>query len=311
MNQPAKNTPSALQKWYRGHARAMTEGIKMPLKSPYASLFTVITLGICFYLPLVIWTLWQNFAEVEEQWQGQGSVAIFLKQGLDANEVTALQHDLNDRNLIAEVTVVDNDTIKANLNEDPQLNQIIDVIKTHELPDQILLKPHPNATTDQIYSMVQTLQLNPDIDYVSFDADWFNQLKSLTQAFYYLMQASILVFLVIVFVFLSHSIGSEVAAHKGEIALQKLLGAAAGQIRRRFLYGGIYYGLLAGVLALTFLNLTLWWLDTPIQDLSASFGQTIDLRTPTGIEVMWFVGIVVLISWFGARISASNHIRNL
>lgn len=311
LNQPLKNRPSSLTRWYRGHLRAMKEGLKMPIMLPFSSLFTVVTLGICFYLPLVMWTLWQNFSEVQAQWQGQGSVAIFLKQGLDASQVQTLKSDLDDRKLIAAVTVVDNDTIKANLNDDPQLNQIIDVIKTHELPDQILLKPNPNATTEQLQSLAQKLQLHPDIEYVSFDADWFDQLKTLTQAFYYLMQASIVVFLIIVFVFLSHSIGSEVAAHKGEISLKKLLGATAGQIRRRFLYGGIYYGLAAALVAMLLLNVTLWWLELPIQELSESFGQAIQIRTPVFIEYVWFVVIAVAVSWAGARISASNHIRNL
>ncbi len=311
MNQPIKNSPSAFTRWYRGHLRALKEGLKMPLMAPLSSLFTVITLGICFYLPLAMWTLWQNFSEVEDQWQGQGSIAIFLKQGLDANQVQALQHDLNDDKLIAEVTVVDNDTIKASLNDDPQLNQIIAVIKAHELPDQILLKPNPDATTEQLQSLAQKLQLHADIEYVSFDADWFNQLKTLTQAFYYLMQASIVVFLIIVFVFLSHSIGSEVAAHKGEISLKKLLGATAGQIRRRFLYGGIYYGLASALVAILLLNITLWWLELPIQELSQSFGQSIQLRTPALTENLWFGLLAVAVSWAGARISASNHIRNL
>ncbi|MGJ8663825.1 MAG: cell division protein FtsX [Marinicella sp.] len=311
MNQVAKQTPGQFKSWYRGHFRAMKEGLKMPLMSPYSSIFTVITLGICFYLPLVMWTLWQNFSEVEAQWQGQGSVAIFLKKGLDANEVTSLKHELSDRNLIAAVDVIDNDAIKASLNEDPQLNQIIDVIKSHELPDQILLKPHPNATTDQIQSMAQKLQLHADIDYVSFDADWFNQLKSLTRAFYYLMQASIVVFLTIVFVFLSHSIGSEVASHKGEIGLKKLLGASAAQIRRRFLYGGIYYGLVGAIVGIMLLNVTLWWLKEPILELSQSFGQSIALSSPNMVELIWFIIIVMIVSWTGSRISASNHIHNL
>lgn len=311
MNQPIKNTPGLLKGWYRGHFRALKEGLKMPLMAPLSSLFTVITLGICFYLPLVMWTLWQNFSEVESQWQGQGSIALFLKQGLDSSQIQALQYDLNERNLISEVTLVDNDTIKSSLNNDPQLNQIIAVIKSHELPDQILLKPNPSATTEQLQSLAQKLQLNADIEYVSFDADWFNQLKTLTQALYYLMQASIVVFLIIVFVFLSHSIGSEVAAHKGEISLKKLLGATAGQIRRRFLYGGIYYGLVSAGVAILLLGITLWWLELPIQELSASFGQAIQLRTPTPSEYLWFIMVAVGISWMGARISASNHIRNL
>ena len=134
-----------------------------------------------FYLPLVMWTLWQNFSEVEDSWRGQGSMAVFLKQGLAANDLTVLQHDLLERNIVIEVSVVDKDTIKASLNDDPQLNQVIDVISSHELPDQILVQPHPNATSEQLQSLAKNLQLLPDIDYVSFDAEWFNQLKSLTQ----------------------------------------------------------------------------------------------------------------------------------
>ncbi len=311
MNQLAKQAPGSFTKWYRGHLRAMKEGLKMPLHAPFSSLFMVITLAICFYLPLVMWTLWQNFAEVEARWQGQGSMALFLQQGLDGNQVQAVQEELGDRNLISEVVLIDNDTIKTNLSQDPQLKQIIDVIKSHELPDQIMLKPHPNATTEQIQTLAQKLQLNPDIEYVSFDADWFKQLKSLTQAFYYLMQASIVVFLVIIFVFLSHSIGSEVALHKGEIGLKKLLGATAAQIRRRFLYGGVYYGVCAALLAIVFLNITLWWLQNPIQEISQSFGKEVIITSPGFNHFFWFLTLAVVVTWLGSRISATNHIRKL
>ncbi|MCX7553910.1 permease-like cell division protein FtsX [Marinicella sp. S1101] len=311
MNQITQSTPDSFSRWYRGHLRAMKEGLRMPLHAPFSSLFMVITLAICFYLPLVMWTLWQNFSEVEAKWQGQGSVAVFLKQGLDATQVQAIKKELDDRALISEVVVVDNDTIKTSLTQDPQLKQIIDVIKSHELPDQIMLKPHPNATSEQLQSLAQKLQLNPDVDYVSFDTDWFNQLKSLTQAFYYLMQASIAVFLVIILVFLSHSIGSEVSSHKAEIGLKKLLGATAAQIRRRFLYGGVYYGITAALVALLMLKVTLWWIEIPIQNLSQSFGQEVIIKTPSFEHMLLFVLIVVLVTWFGSRISASNHIRAL
>ncbi|MCB1583738.1 MAG: permease-like cell division protein FtsX [Marinicella sp.] len=311
MNQITKQAPSVFTKWYRGHLRAASEGVHMPLLTPYSSLFTVITLAICFYLPLVMWTLWQNFAEVEQQWQGKGSMAVFLKKGLDAKELTALQHDLNDRKLIAQVTVVDKDTIKEKLNDDPQLNQVIEIISSYDLPDQILIQPNPNATPEQLQTLAQSLQLRPDIDYVSFDAEWFTQLKTITQAFYYLMQASIVVFLVIILVFLSHSIGSEVASHKKEISLKKLLGATPGQIRRRFLYGGVYYGLLSALFAIFLLHGTLWYLEKPILDLSQSFGQNITLRTPFMHEWLIFGLLATLISWFGARVSASNHIAKL
>lgn len=311
MNQSVSHKPGTFATWYRGHMRALKEGLLMPLQTPWRSLFTVITLAICFYLPLVIWTVWQNFDALEEQWQSRGSMAVFLSPGIKANELEALQHELNERSLIASSRIIDSESIKQQLNKDPQLNRVIAIIQSQQLPDQILLTPHPDATNEQLMELSQKLQLNPHIDYVSFDADWFTQLQSLTQAFFYLMQASIVVFLTIVLVFLSHSIGHEVANHKKEITLLKLLGAYPSQIRRRFLYGGAYYGLLAASLAWLLLVSTLWWISGPISDLSASFGQDITLKQPSGLMSVLFIVFATLITWLGARISASNHIRHV
>ncbi len=311
MNQPRKQKPTALARWYRGHVRAMREGWIMPIQTPWQSLFTVITLGICFYLPLVMWTVWQNFDSLEQQWQSKGSMAVFLKPGIKVDELTNLQHDLNEQSLISNSYLVTGDQIKSQLNDDPQLNQIITIIETQELPDQIFLTPHPNATNQQLDTLSQKLQLNPHIDYVSFDVNWFNQLQALTHAFFYLMQASITIFMVIILVFLSHSIGNEVANHKKEITLLKLLGAHASQIRRRFLYGGIYYGMMSGCLALLLLFSTLWWIATPISDLSSSFGYNIELNYPNISTSIFFVTTSTAITWLGIRISASNHIQQI
>ena len=311
MNQSVTNKPNVFATWYRGHARAIREGFLMPLQTPWSSLFTIITLGICFYLPLMMWTVWQNFDELESQWQSKGSMAVFLTPGINANELTALQLDLDERNLISKSQVVQSDAVKEQLNNDPQLNKIIAIIEDQQLPDQILITPHPDATNEQLLELSQKLQLNPNIDYVSFDADWFNQLQTLTRAFFYMMQASVVVFLIIVLVFLSHSIGNEIANHKKEIALNKLLGAFPSQIRRRFLYGGVYYGIISALLALLLLHSTLWWIAKPIQELSASFGQQIQIHSLNFNASMAFLLMAVLITWLGARFSASGHIRKL
>lgn len=311
MNQTVDNQPNAFKRWYRGHARALAGGLRMPLQTPYSSLFTVITLAICFYLPLLMWTLWQNFNGVQQQWQNQSSVAVFLKSNVGDEQVQHLKQELAQKNLIASVTLVAKQTIKAELSNDPQLNQVIAVIDDYDLPDQLMLKPHEAATVDQLKSLARQLQLHPDIDYVSFDAQWFRQLQAVTQALYYLTQGSIVIFLTIVLVFLSHSIGNEVAAHKAEIALKKLLGASPGQIRRRFLYSGLYYGLVAGLVAWLLLAMTLWWMKKPLLALTMSFGRAFEINTGDFTAWLIFMATCAVIAWFGARISSSGHIHKL
>lgn len=311
MNQPIANQPNALKRWYRGHGRALVGGWRMPMHTPYSSLFTVITLAICFYLPLLMWTLWQNFDGIQQQWQNQGSVAVFLKPNVGEQQRQALQQELSQKKLISEVTLVAKQSIKSELSDDPQLNQVIAVIDDYDLPDQLMLKPHEAATVDQLKSLAKQLQLHPDIDYVSFDADWYRQLQAVTRALYYVTQGSIVIFLTIVLVFLSHSIGNEVAAHKAEIGLKKLLGASPGQIRRRFLYSGLYYGVLAGLLAWLLLAVTLWWMKKPLLALTESFGRAFVISTGSLSDWFLFIVLCALISWLGARISSSGHIHKL
>jgi len=114
-----------------------------------------------------------------------------------------------------------------------------------------------------------------------------------------------------VLVFLSHSIGNEIAAHKGEIGLKKLLGATPGQIRRRFLYSGLYYGLVAGLLAWLLLVITLWWMKKPLMALTMSFGRAFSIHAGTLSQWFIFILLCALITWLGARISSSGHIHKL
>ncbi len=311
MNQTKKSQPGIFSNWYRGHFRAIRGGLQMPLQTPYSSVFTVITLAICFYLPLLMWTLWQNFAGIQSEWQNQGSVAVFLKANVGTEQIKNLQIELQQKNLIKAVSLVSKQEIKADLQNDPQLSQVLAVIDSYDLPDQLLLQPHDAATVEQLQSLAKQLQLHPDIDYVSFDADWFRQLQAVTRAFYYLMQASIVIFLTIVLVFLSHSIGHEVAAHKAEIGLKKLLGASNAQIRRRFLYSGLYYGVMSGIMAWGLLTVTLWWLQKPLQALTISFGRPIEMDAVSGSTILGFITLCAFITWLGARISSSGHIHKL
>lgn len=311
MNQTVNNQPNAFKRWYRGHGRALVGGLRMPMQTPYSSVFTVITLAICFYLPLLMWTLWQNFDGIQKEWQNQGSVAVFLEANVGDTQRQNLQQELQEKNLISEVSLVEKMDIKADLSDDPQLNQVISVIDDYDLPDQLMLKPHEAATVDQLKSLAKQLQLHPDIAYVSFDADWYRQLQAVTQALYYLMQGSIVIFLTIVLVFLSHSIGNEVAAHKGEIGLKKLLGAGPAQIRRRFLYSGIYYGVVAGLLAWLLLAVTLWWLRKPLMALTESFGRAFQINLGSFSHWLIFIVLCAVITWIGARVSSSGHIHKL
>ena len=82
--------PSSLMTYLRGHKRALVEGFFMPWNRPIKSLMTVFTLAICFYIPLLLWTLWLNYDALKNSWQEQGTIAIFLDSHVDLKEAGIL-----------------------------------------------------------------------------------------------------------------------------------------------------------------------------------------------------------------------------
>lgn len=304
-------SPSTLKKWLRGHRRAAKEGLKIPLHNPYRSLFTVITLAICFYLPLLIWNLWQNFDQLEQQWQNKGSMMAFLKPQADQPQTTAVKQAIDAYPMVKHSQIINQQQIKQQLNKDPQLNKVMAMINDQDLPKQIIITAKPQADNQQLLQLSQQLQQHPQIDYVSFDQEWSKQLTAISLALYYLTQACVLIFLIIVTVFLSNSIANEIANNKKEITLNKLLGATPAQNRRRFLYSGIYYGLLASMIAVALLQITQWWLQKPIAQLSAGFGHSIQITTPAPTQLLIFMLLAIAIVWLATRFTAARHINSV
>lgn len=312
MNKVVKTIrPSKFMTWLRGHKRAISEGIKLPIETPISTLLTIVTLAICFYLPLILWLLWHNFSEIEKQWQQKGSIAVFVNETVDTNQLQLLQQELQEKKLIQSSAIIYKQDIKKQLKTDPQLANILGIIEEQSLPNQILLTPVPEATEKQLMRFINSLIVNPYIEYVSFDAEWFSQLKNLTLTFYYLMQTSIIVFLIIVLVILIHTIGNEVANHQKEIKLTQLLGATNPQIRRRFLYSGIYYGVAAGLLSLLFLYVSLWWVKKPIESLASNFSDFININSLNMDKALIFLCLTIFITWLGSRLALAHKLSRI
>ncbi len=304
-----ENPPGPLRRWLRGHRRALRESLAIPFQSPGSTGMTVLTLAISFFLPLLLWTLWMNVDRLKSAWHEQGSIAVFLKPTVNAQQAALLMNELVNTPEIASAVFVTPEEIRQQLQKDPQLQAVLQLIKTHALPTQLLLKPAEKATPQAIQQLIATQQLNPKVDYISYDPSWIRQLEAASGALKALALASAALFLVIVVVILGNTIGTHVANHRGEIRLLQLMGAPPALIRRRFLYGGILYGLLAAVLAWLGLLLVLAFLQQPVQQLATSYGHEVRIHGPDLNQTLWYFLLALFITWLATRVALQQQIR--
>ena len=164
--------PSKVLKYLRGHKRALSEGFLMPWNTPLKSLMTILTLAICFYIPLFLWTLWLNYDELKQSWQAQGSIAIFLNNSVDLKEAGILLQEIKDNEVVSTALLINANEIKKQLNQDEQLATFMDLVSANDLPTQISIKMSDTSTVDDIEFFINQLSINPQIEYVSYDKQW-------------------------------------------------------------------------------------------------------------------------------------------
>jgi len=299
--------PSQLLVYLRGHKRAMFEGLLMPWKSPIKSLMTIVTLSICFYVPLFLWTLWLNYDELKQSWQNQGSIALFVHGSVDLRETGILLQELKDKKIVESAYLLTAKQIEQQLQQDQQLSQFIELISTHELPAQINIKMYETVTVEEIESFVNEVEINPQIEYVSYDKQWLSQLQALTNTLLQMARISALLFMLIIMVILGNTIANEITDHKSELRLLELIGATWAQVRRSFLYMGSFFGIYAGLLSIIFLSISFWYLEDMVSSLVNNFGLDITLHGLNFSQISLVVFISLFITWLAARLTLSSH----
>lgn len=299
--------PTSIVAYLRGHKRAVKEGIRLPWKQPFRTVMTVLTLAVCFYIPLFLWTVWLNYDELKHSWQNQGTIAVFLHGNLDDQEVENLLKDINQNEIISDAKLLSEDAVKQQLNTDEQLSQFTKLIKSYDLPRQVSIQINDSAEVDTIEELVNTLEINPQIEYVSYDRQWLSQLQGLTSTLLQMSRVSAVLFLAIIMVILGNTISNEISEHKQELRLLELIGASNAQVRRSFLYLGVFLGIYAAILAVMFLFVSFWWLSDLTNSLFTNFGVDITLHGLNILQIVFVVFLSVFVTWLSARVSLTGQ----
>ncbi len=302
--------PNGFIKYLRGHKRAIGEGVSMPWKQPIKSSMTILTLAICFFIPLFLWTIWLNYDELKESWQQQGSIAIFVEGKMDLKETGIFMQELKERPIVQSVILTDSNQVKETLFEDAQFSQVIDLIQAEDFPKQISVKIKPDVAIELVETFVNNLSINPQVEYVSYDKQWLTQLEAITQTLLQMARISALMFLLIVMVILGNTIANEITDHKNELRLLELIGASDAQTRRSFLYMGVVLGTIAALLSLLFLSVSFFWLEDTVASLVQNFGINITLHGLSVMQILSVLFIAILVTWLAARLSLSSQQLN-
>src|SRR5690606_26589492 len=121
------------------------------------------------------------------------------------------------------------------------------------------------------------------VDAIDFDKAWLNRLNSmaaLAKRFIYVLSffLSLTIFLII-----NNTIRNASQQSRKEIEIIRLIGGTASFIRRPFLYAGLLYGLLGGIIAWLLVDTLFLMVKNPLNQLLSLYENTplIDIGLPS------------------------------
>jgi len=304
--------PNALSSYFSHHQKTYKATFKQLLEQPLASFFTCAVIGIAFVLPALLAILLSNIQSVQHNWDGSAQITLFLKKGVPALDGNILSETIAKKPSITSSHFVDNNTALEEFKKRFELQDAVDYLDENPLPHIILVQPDKSLKSiDHIEQIKNSLLKFPEVEGALLDVMWVQRLNSITQL---LQRAAWVIALMLgaaVILILGNTIRLFIENRKEEIIVVKLVGGTNAFVRRPFLYMGVFFGFGGSAIAWILINLTLYMLNGPIQDLAISYQSTFNLSGFSFESTLLLIVLGMSLGWFGAWLSVRKHLDDI
>jgi cell division transport system permease protein len=281
--QSSKRNPSLYESWFalwwQRHRQSGLTSIQKIQRAPFATLLTVLVIGVSLALPALLMVFIKNAQLISAGWGDSTQISLFIKTGEPDQTVQQLINRLQANTEIASVNYISPAQGLQQFQAASGFSNLQNALPANPLPGVLEIKPAPTLQTPEaVQQLVNELQQLPEADVVQLDMQWVNRLFAmLNLAKRIVIGLAVLLGLGVILI-IGNTIRLATQNNREEIEIMKLIGATNAFVRRPFLYTGICYGLLGGIAAWLFVEIVFWSLASPIYHVAQAYQTNIQLH---------------------------------
>ena len=302
-----------LENYLINHLRAFFASLGGLVRTPFASLMTAAVIGVALALPGGFHALLLSVQSLASGWEGEvAQVSLFLKPDIKEEAARSLAWRLRSRDDVAGVRYISPQQALEEFQRSSGLSDALAYLDDNPLPVVLVVKPALDiAEPEAMRGLVQRLQVLPEVDSTQLDWAWLERLHALVALANRVMASVGAVLAVAVLFIVGNTIRLAIENRREEIIITKLVGATDAFIRRPFIYGGIWYGLAGGFIALLIVDGVLWGLSGPVAHLAALYKSDFQLGMMGGMEALVILLAGAGLGWLGAWLAVGRHLRHI
>jgi cell division transport system permease protein len=275
--------------------------------TPLASFLNILVIGVALSLPVAAYVLVKNVQSLAVEFAGEPQISVFLEMNTSKDDIARISKKLKDHGAIDSIEFVPRDLALKQLEQSTGLADVAGGLTQNPLPDAFIIHPL-EMDSSKLELLRDDLKSWSKFEHVQLDSVWAKKLEAILkfvrQAVWIL--AMLLSFALIAITF--NTIRLQILTKRDEIEVSKLIGASNAFIRRPFLYFGLLQGLLGGAAAWLIVGGGLLALNQNLLVLSQIYATNLILHHLSLRDSLLLVGFSAYLGWFGAWLSASQHI---
>ncbi len=300
-----------LSGWSQQHQLVAVETLVRLLRQPFASIMTWLVIAIALTLPGAVWMTFDNLTQLSSRVQQSGSISVYLKPGTTDEVAKMLESAILKDESVAKVNYISAEQALEEFRRSSGLGEALDLLPENPLPGVIMLEPELMATAVDIDLLTKQIEADTAVDAVVMDDAWLDRLEALIALSHRVVWVVSVLLAISIVLIVGNTIRMSIANRVDEIRVMKLVGATDAWVRRPFLYTGLWYGMVGGLMS--WLLLIVGWLliSGPVRNLAELYGSEFTLRPLSSVVALILLVSAMVLGWAGAWWSVVRHLGEI
>ncbi len=300
-----------LRGWLTHHLQSLVFSLGKIYRSPLPTVMTVAVIAITLTLPTGFYLFLKNLEAISGDFRSSTQISLYLTLATNESDARAFEADLRNAQDIADTMFISRDQALRDFKQNSGFGESIEQLDKNPLPHTIIVQPVHEIEPLQIKSLLNRLQADDRVDMAKLDTEWLERLYTIVDMARRSVIIVSLLFSFAVLLTIGNTIRLDIQNRYQEIIVTKLIGATDAFIRRPFLYGGVWYGLLGGFLAWLLVELSALALAGPVARLNQLYRADFELVTFNVSDFMILIVSSTLLGLAGSWLAVARHLNEI
>ncbi|MDH5765279.1 MAG: permease-like cell division protein FtsX [Gammaproteobacteria bacterium] len=309
-NQFACNSP--VKAYFIHHARTLIASLGYLVRNRISTLMTMTVIAIALALPSGLYVLINNISHVSAGWDNTAQISLFLKSDISEKQAQVLMDKLKLYDDIEAVKFIHQDQALGEFQRISGFGEALEALGKNPLPHVLTVQPRiDNNRPDKVQHLLKQLRKLKQVDIAQLDLQWVKRLYTMLQiAHQGVWVISVLLALAVLLV-IGNTIRLDIQNRREEIEVTKLIGATNAFIRRPFLYSGLWYGLIGGIMAWILTSISIGLMEGSVERLAVLYNSDFQLQGLYFNEAMTLITFSCTLGLSGSWLAVSRHLHEI